>query len=124
INTLIFGRKNQCRAPFLAAVCTALFLVACSTESGFAASPSQATAKPTATPIPTTVPYVKFASAIIAPADPARLAKLTKLMSVIPNGYGSSIYLDMERVLSNDALTTLISPETLGDGRRRAAHSH
>ncbi|MED5405999.1 MAG: hypothetical protein VX484_08490 [Chloroflexota bacterium] len=45
-------------------------------------------------------------------------------MSVIPNGYGSSIYLDMERVLSNDALTTLISPETLGDGRRRAAHSH
>ena len=60
------------------------------------------------------MPYVKFASAIIAPADPARLAKLTKLMSVIPNGYGSSIYLDMERVLSNDALTTLISPETLG----------
>ncbi|MCH2674266.1 MAG: hypothetical protein MK099_00880 [Dehalococcoidia bacterium] len=108
----------------MAAVCTALFLVACSTESGFATPPSQATAKPTATPIPTTVPYVKFASAIIAPADPARLAKLTKLMSVIPNGYGSSIYLDMERVLSNDALTTLISPETLGDGRRRAAHSH
>ena len=70
------------------------------------------------------MPYVKFASAIIAPADPARLAKLTKLMSVIPNGYGSSIYLDMERVLSNDALTTLISPGTLGDGRRRAAHSH
>ena len=60
------------------------------------------------------MPYVKFASAIIAPADPARLAKLTKLMSVIPNGYGSSIYSDMECVRSNDTLTALISPETLG----------
>ena len=111
---MIFGRKNQCCAPFLAAAFTALFLVACSTESDFATSPSQATAKPTAKPIPTTVPYEEFASATISPADPARLAKLTKLMSLIPNSYGSSIYLDMESVRSNDALTALISPEALG----------
>ncbi len=103
---------------FAAAVFTALLgmflLAACTTDSGLITEAPQATAEPTATPLPTAVPYEDFAVAVIPPADPVRLAQLTELLSLVPENYSSTIYLDMESLRSNDALAAHIDPEALG----------
>ena len=101
---------------FFAAVMAALFLAACAADSTPATEPTKTepTAQPTATPTPTPIPYEDFAGAAIPPADPERLAQLTKLLSLVPDSYSSAVYLDTEFLRSNASLATFISPEALG----------
>ncbi len=109
-----FMVKNRFVAAVATALLAVLFLAACSTGPVPATETPQPTAEPTTTPLPTAVPYEEFASAVIPPADPERLAQLTKLLSLVPEGYSSAVYLDMAVLRSNDALAAVIDPEALG----------
>ena len=101
---------------FFAAVMAVVLLAACAADATPAAEPTKAepTAQPTATPEPTPIPYEEFAGAAVPPADPERLAQLTRLLSLVPESYGSAVYLDMKFLRSNASLATFINPEVLG----------
>ncbi|CUV01243.1 hypothetical protein MGWOODY_Clf1055 [hydrothermal vent metagenome] len=66
------------------------------------------------TPTATTIPYRDFANAEISPADPERLAQLTKLFSLVPESFNSAVFLDLESLKSNESLADLINPKILG----------
>ena len=89
-------------------------MAACASETVPATSVPQATAEPTAVPTPTPIPYEDFASAVVPSADPERLAQLTKLLSLVPESFSSTIFLDMKFLRSNETLASLVSPEVLG----------
>ena len=87
-------------------------LAACATET---TSPATSTAAgPTVVPTATPIPYEDFANAVIPAANPERLAQLTNLLFLVPESFGSAVYLDMEFVRDNDTLANLASPEALG----------
>ena len=71
-------------------------------------------ATPTPIPAPTPVPYEDFAGAEIPPADPEQLAQLTKVLSLVPEGFSSAVYLDTDFLRSNESLGAIINPEVLG----------
>ena len=110
--------KKRASAGILAAVVAVFILAACSSETAPATAVPQATAgptvAPTATPAPTAIPYEEFASAVIPPADPERLAQMTQLLSLVPETFSSTVYLDMEFLRSNEALAALVNPDVLG----------
>ena len=93
-------------------------LAACSTETAPATNVPPPTAEPTAaptpTPSPTPVPYGDFAGAEIPPADPERLARLTKVPSLVPDRFGSAVYLDTAFLRSNESLGAIVNPDVLG----------
>ena len=101
---------------FLAVVMSAIFLAACGAEPTFTAetAATEPTAQPSVAPTPTPKPYEDFSSAAVPPADPERLAKFTRLLSLVPLSYGSAVYLDMEFLRSNVSLANSISLEVLG----------
>lgn len=101
-------------AGVLATVVAVFFLAACASETVLETSAPQTAAEPTAVPTPTPIPYEDFAGAMVPPADPERLAQLTNLLSLVPENFSSTIFLDMEFLRSNDTLVSLISPEILG----------
>ena len=102
----------------MATVLAVFIFAACSTETTPATDVPQPTAEPTApptsTPAPTPVPYEDFAGAEIPPADPEQLAQLTKVLSLVPEGFGSAVYLDTEFLRSNESLGAIINPDVLG----------
>lgn len=77
-----------------------------------------ATPTPTATPVPTPTPVpatVVVLGDISLPApDPDRLAKLSHLLSVVPSGYNSAIFMDAQALESSQALKDALSLESLG----------
>jgi hypothetical protein len=87
-------------------------LAACTTETTSQAT--SAAVDPTVVPTETPIPYQDFANAEIPAPDPERLAQLSSLLSLIPDNFGSAVYLDMEFVRENDILVNLASPEVLG----------
>ena len=113
---MAFPAKNRTAMAFLAAVMAAIFLAACGAEPTFTAgsTTTEPTAQPSVAPTPTPKPYEDFASAAVPPADPERLAQLTRLLSLVPESYSSAMYLDMEFLRSNVSLANSISPEVLG----------
>jgi hypothetical protein len=117
---LVFRTKKRNALAVFATVLAAMVLAACSTESAPAtAVPTQAaeaTAAPTPTPAPTAIPHEDFAVAEIPPADPERLAQLTKVLSLVPEDFSSAIYLDTAFLVSrsNESLVALINPDVLG----------
>ena len=110
--------KKQAVVAILAAAFTLVFLAACSTATKLATKTAPPTVEPTATPVPTpaatTIPYGDFANAKISPADPERLAQLTKLITLVPESFNSAVFLDLESLKSNESLADLINPEILG----------
>ena len=110
--------KKQAVVAILAAAFALVFLAACSTATKLATTAAPPTVEPTATPVPTptatTIPYGDFANAEISPADPERLAQLTKLFSLVPESFNSAVFLDLESLKSNESLADLINPEILG----------
>ena len=110
--------KKQAVVAILAAAFTLVFLAACSTATKLATKTAPPTIEPTATPVPTpaatTIPYGDFANAKISPADPERLAQLTKLITLVPESFNSAVFLDLESLKSNESLADLINPEILG----------
>ena len=111
-----FPFNGRIAMAFLAAVVAAIFLAACGADTTSITEPATAepTAQPTVAPTPTPIPYEDFASAVVPPADPERLAQLVTLLSLVPEGYDSAVYLDMEFLRSDASLAALISPEVLG----------
>ena len=99
-------------------VLAVFFLAACSAETTPATAVPEPTAEPTAaptpTPAPTAIPYEDFADAVVPPADPERLAELTKLLSLVPESFSSVVYLDLEFLRSNESLGAIINPDVLG----------
>ena len=93
-------------------------MAACSTATKLATKTAPPTIEPTATPVPTpaatTIPYGDFANAKISPADPERLAQLTKLIALVPESFNSAVFLDLESLKSNESLADLINPKILG----------
>ena len=65
-------------------------------------------------PTETPIPYQDLANAEIPAPDPERLEQLSSLLSLIPDNFGSAVYLDMEFMRENDTLANLVSPEVLG----------
>jgi len=110
--------KKQAVVAILAAAFALVFLAACSTATKLATKTAPPTIEPTATPVPTpaatTIPYGDFANAKISPADPERLAQLTKLITLVPESFNSAVFLDLESLKSNESLADLINPEILG----------
>ncbi|MQF90885.1 MAG: hypothetical protein FI733_02485 [SAR202 cluster bacterium] len=110
--------KKQAVVAILAAAFPLVFLAACSTATKLATKTAPPTVEPTATPVPTpaatTIPYGDFANAKISPADPERLAQLTKLITLVPESFNSAVFLDLESLKSNESLADLINPEILG----------
>ena len=110
--------KKQAVVAILAAAFALVFLAACSTATKLATTAAPPTVEPTATPVPTltatTIPYGDFANAEISPADPERLAQLTKLFSLVPESFNSAVFLDLESLKSNESLADLINPKILG----------
>lgn len=110
--------KKQAVVAILAAAFTLVFLAACSTATKLATKTAPPTIEPTATPVPTpaatTIPYGDFANAKISPADPERLAQLTKLITLVPESFNSAVFLDLESLKSNESLADLINPKILG----------
>ena len=110
--------KKQAVVTILAAAFALVFLAACSTATKLATKAAPPTVEPTATPVPTptatTIPYGDFANAEISPADPERLAQLTKLFSLVPESFNSAVFLDLESLKSTESLADLINPEILG----------
>ena len=98
----------------MATVVAVSFLAACASETAPATTAPGATAEPTTVPTATPIPYEDFANAVVPPADPERLAQLTKLLSLVPESFNSTIFLDLEFLRSNDTLASLVSPEVLG----------
>ena len=94
----------------------AIFLAACAAEPTLTAESiiTEPTAQPSVAPTPTPKPYEDFSSAAVPSADPERLAQFTRLLSLVPETYGSAMYLDMEFLRSNVSLANSISPEVLG----------
>ena len=113
---MAFPAKNRTAMAFLAVVMSAIFLAACGAEPTFTAetTATEPTAQPSVAPTPTPKPYEDFSGAAVPPADPERLAKFTRLLSLVPLSYGSAMYLDMEFLRSNVSLANSISPEVLG----------
>jgi hypothetical protein len=113
---LNFKIKNRAFAAIITAMLAVFLLAACSTEIAPALETLEPTAEPTAlpTPTPTVTPYEEFADAVIPAADPERLAQLAKLLTLVPAGFNSAVYLDMEFLRTNDNLAGLITPEVLG----------
>ena len=95
---------------------TVVFLAACSTDPTATAETTMtdATAVPSVAPTPTPDPYQDFSIADVPPADPERLAQLSKLLSLVPESYDSAVYLDMKFLRSDASLADAISPELLG----------
>ena len=93
-------------------------MAACLTATKLATKAAPPTVEPTATPVPTptatTIPYGDFADAKISPADPERLAQLTKLITLVPESFNSAVFLDLESLKSNESLADLINPKILG----------
>lgn len=107
--------KNKVVSFYIAAILIFVFLAACTTETTTGTTPDAgATTGPTAVPTATPIPYEDFATAGIPPADPERLAQLIDLLSLVPEDFGSAVYLDLEFLRSNEALAGLISLERLG----------
>ena len=110
--------KKQAVVTILAAAFALVFLAACSTATKLATKAAPPTVEPTATPVPTptatTIPYGDFANAEISPADPERLAQLTKLFSLVPESFNSAVFLDLESLKSTESLADLTNPEILG----------
>ena len=110
--------KKQAVVAILPAAFALVFLAACSTATKLATKAAPPTVEPTATPVPTptatTIPYRDFANAEISPADPERLAQLTKLFSLVPESFNSAVFLDLESLKSNESLADLINPKILG----------
>ena len=101
----------------MATVLAVFIFAACSTETTPATDVPQPTAEPiappTSTPAPTPVPYEDFAGAEIPPADPEQLAQLTKVLSLVPESFGSAVYLATEFLWSNVSLGAIINPDVL-----------
>lgn len=115
VSALAFPSKIRAGTAFLAAIMTAVILAACGgAEPTLPAVSAASEATPQPSVAPTPIPYGDFSSADVPSADPARLAKLTRLLSLLPASYGSAIYLDMESLRSNMSLANSISPEVLG----------
>ena len=95
---------------------TAIFLVACSAQATPTTEPATAepAVQPSVAPTATPEPYEDFATAAVPPPDPERLAQFTKLLSLVPESYGSAVYLDMEFLRSSASLAAFISLESLG----------
>ena len=109
------SHKSRLTKIFIAGVMTVVLLAACATETGsVATSSTPAPTEPTTVPTATPIPYQDFAGAVIPPANPERLAQLTSLLTLVPESFGSAIYLDTEFLRSNETLADLISPEALG----------
>lgn len=106
--------KNRAFVAVIAAMLAVFLLAACSTETAPVLETLEPTAEPTAAPTPTVTAYKDFADAVIPAADPERLAQLFKLLTLVPQGFGSAVYLDMEFLRTNESLTSLITPEVLG----------
>ena len=110
--------RKRAFAGIIATLVAVFLLAACASETAPATTAPPPTAEPTAvptsTPTPTAIPYQEFASAVIPPADPERLAQLIKLLSLVPETFSSTVYLDMEFLRSNEALAALVNPEVLG----------
>ena len=113
-NPLALPNNRHTTIVFLAAVMSVVFLAACGGEATSTASEAQPTTAPTATPTPTPNLYEDFATATVPSADPERLARLSKLLSLVPESYTSAVYLDTESLRSNASLAGSISPEVLG----------
>ena len=111
-----FPTKNRAAMAFLATVSAAIVLAACGadTTSITELATAEPTAQPTVAPTPTPIPYEDFAGAAVPPAEPERLAQLTRLLSLVPESYHSAVYLDMKFLRSDASLAALISPEVLG----------
>lgn len=94
----------------------AILLAACSAEPTITAESitTEPTAQPSVAPTPTPKPYEDFASATVPSADPERLARFSKLLSLVPESYGSAMYLDIEFLRSNVSLAKFTSLEVLG----------
>jgi hypothetical protein len=116
IRFLGFKIKNRAFVATVAAILAVFLLAACATETVPVLETPEATAEPTTAPTPTPIvtQYEEFADAVIPAADPERLAQLAKLLTLVPEGFGSAVYLDMEFLRTNDSLTSLITPEVLG----------
>ena len=116
--TLNLPTKKQAVVAILAAAFALVFLAACSATTKLATEAAPPTVEPTATPVPiptaTAIPYGDFANAEIPPADPERLAQLTKLLSLVPESFNSAVFLDLESLKSNESLADLINPKILG----------
>ena len=110
--------KKQAVVAILAAAFALVFLAACSAATKLATEAAPPTVEPTATPVPIptapAIPYGDFANAEIPPADPERLAQLTKLLSLVPESFNSAVFLDLESLKSNESLADLINPRILG----------
>lgn len=113
---MTFPPKNRAAFAFLAAVMAAIFLAACTAEpaSTIETATAEPTAQPSVAPTSTPKPYEDFASAPVPPADLERLARFTRLLSLVPESYGSAVYLDLGFLRSNVSLASSISPEVLG----------
>jgi len=116
--TLNLPTKKQAVVAILAAAFALVFLAACSTATELLPEAAPPTVEPKATPVPTptatAIPYGDVANAEIPPADPERLAQLTKLLSLVPESFNSAVFLDLESLKSNESLADLINPEILG----------
>ena len=110
--------KKQAVVAILAAAFALVFLAAARPATNLATKAAPPAVEPTATPVPTpaatTIPYGDFANAKISPADPERLAQLTKLFSLVPESFNSAVFLDLESLKSNESLADLINPKILG----------
>ena len=107
---------NRTAIAVLAVVMTAIFLAACSAQPTPTKEPATAdpAVQPSVAPTATPEPYEDFTTAAVPPPDPERLAQITKLLSLVPESYGSALYLDMEFLRSNVSLAAFINPEVLG----------
>ena len=118
VSALPSPSKKRTAAAVLAIVLAVFLLAACSTESAPATAVPEPTPgptlAPTPTPAPTAIPYEDFASAVVPPADPERLAQLTKVLSLVPENFSSVVYLDLEFLRSNESLAAFINPDVLG----------
>lgn len=107
-----FKFKNRASVATITAMLAVFSLAACATETAPALQTLVPTAAPTLTP--TVIPYEDFADAVIPTANPERLAQLTKLLSLVSEEFGTTVYLDIEFLRTNESLTSLITPEVLG----------
>jgi hypothetical protein len=96
----------------------ALLLTVALAACGEATPVPTATPTPTATPVPTPTPVpaavVVLGDISLPSPDPDRLAKLTHLLSVVPSGYSTAIFMDVQALESNPALKETLSLESLG----------
>ncbi|PKB80060.1 MAG: hypothetical protein BZY88_10110 [SAR202 cluster bacterium Io17-Chloro-G9] len=99
-----------------AAILLAAASVACESSAPAVATAPPPTLAPTDTPVPTPtkVTLDPFATAEVPAADPELLANLKELMALVPQEYGSAVYLNLKSLREDPALGGSITPEALG----------